>query len=297
MALRGRQIANTLDTRFAIASGTKGLTALTVAGLIAEGKLTLSTPVRSLLGTDLPLIDDGVTIEHLLGHRSGIGEYYDDDQGHINDYRPPAPAWDLIDTEDYVKVLEGHAQVFPPGSEFSYNNAGFVVLALIAERVSGTPFHQLVRERVCVPAGMPDTEFLRTDEPESRTALGYLNYDGVWRANTFHLPIRGNGDGGIYTTAADFRAFWPALFAGKIVPRSLAGEMVRPRSDVPQYSLRYGLGFWLHETKNIIFLEGYDPGVSFRSVHVAESNRTYTVISNYSEGAWPIARRLAELLD
>src|SRR5205809_778349 len=72
-AHRGREIGNTMDTRFAIASGTKGLTALTVAGLEADGKLTFSTTARSILGTDLPLIDDAVTISHLLGHRSGIG--------------------------------------------------------------------------------------------------------------------------------------------------------------------------------------------------------------------------------
>jgi CubicO group peptidase (beta-lactamase class C family) len=296
MAHRGWQIANTLDTRFAIASGTKGLTALSVVSLIAEGKLSLSTTARSVLGKDLPLIDDGVTIEHLMGNRSGIGEYYDDHSG-INDYQPSAPPFDLIDTEQYVKALDGHPQDFPPGEKFSYNNGGFVVLALIAERVSGTPFHELVRERVSRPAGMVDTEFLRSDEPGPRTALGYLNYDGLWRANTFHLPIRGNGDGGIHTTVADFSAFWPALFAGKIVPANLVAEMVRPHSDVPEYSLRYGLGFWLHETKNIVFLEGYDPGVSFRSVHSPETKRTYTVISNYSEGAWPVVQRLAALLD
>jgi CubicO group peptidase (beta-lactamase class C family) len=297
MAHRGLAIANTVDTRFAIASGTKGLTALTIASLIGEGKLSLSTTVRSVLGTDLPLIDDGVTIEHLLGHRSGIGEYYDDDHGEINDYHLPAPQFDLLDTEQYVKVLDGHPQAFPPGKKFSYNNGGFVVLALIAERVSGTPFHELVVERVCRPAGMVDTEFLRTDEPATRTALGYLNYSGVWRTNTFHLPIRGNGDGGIYTTVADFSAFWPALFAGEIVPTGLVNEMVRPHSDVPEYSLRYGLGFWLRETKNVVFLEGYDPGVSFRSVHIPETKRTYTVVSNYSEGAWPVAERLAEVLE
>ena len=48
------------------------------------------------------------------------------------------------------------------------------MLALIAERVSGVPFHELVIERVCVPAGMPDTEFLRSDKLPRRTALGYL---------------------------------------------------------------------------------------------------------------------------
>jgi CubicO group peptidase (beta-lactamase class C family) len=297
LAHRGLEIANTLDTRFAIASGTKGLTALTMMSLVVEGKLELATTARSVLGTDLPLIDDAVTVEHLLAHRSGIGDFYPDDHGDITAYPMPVAPQELADTEQYVKVLDGYPQEFPPGSRFSYNNGGFVVLALIAERVSGTPFHQLVVERVTEPAGMTGTTFLRSDEPRARAALGYLHIDGAWRTNVFHLPVRGSGDGGIYTTVSDFSKFWPTLFAGSIVPAAQVAQMVEPRSDVPEDSLRYGLGFWLHATKEIVMLEGYDPGVSFRSVHNPASGLTYTVISNSSEGAWPIVRRLAELLD
>ncbi|CAM4037768.1 serine hydrolase [Kibdelosporangium persicum] len=297
-AHRGLEIPNTLDTRFGIASGTKGLTALTVMSLIADGVLELSTTARSVLGADLPLIDDAVTVEHLLGHRSGIGDYYDENtHGDISDYLLPAPHHELLDTEQYVAVLDGHPQEFIPGTDFKYNNGGYVVLALIAERTSGTPFHTLVRERVCVPAGMTSTEFLRADEPGPRTALGYVHIDGVCRTNVFHLPIRGTGDGGIYSTAPDFTRFWPALHEGAIVPPDQVELMTRPRSDYPEQDLRYGLGFWLPAGKNTVMLEGYDVGVSFRSTHNPESGLTYTVISNDAEGAWPIARRLSEILD
>ena len=57
----------------------KGLTALAVVSLIDDGTLDLTTTARSVLGDDLPLIDDGVTIEHLLAHRSGIGDYFDEE--------------------------------------------------------------------------------------------------------------------------------------------------------------------------------------------------------------------------
>src|ERR671918_3118631 len=77
-AHRGYEIPNTVDTRFAIASGTKGLTALTVVSLVEDGLLELSTTARSLLGDDLPLIGGDVTVEHLLAHRSGIGDYLDE---------------------------------------------------------------------------------------------------------------------------------------------------------------------------------------------------------------------------
>src|SRR6266508_2179418 len=71
LAHRGFEIPNAVDTRFGIASGAKGFTALAVVSLIEEGVLELSTPARSVLGSDLPVIDDGVTVEHLLSHRSG----------------------------------------------------------------------------------------------------------------------------------------------------------------------------------------------------------------------------------
>ena len=79
LADRAHEVPNTVDTQFAIASATKGLTALVVAGLVEDGSLDLSTTARSVLGQDLPLIRDDVTVEHLLAHRSGIGDYVDEE--------------------------------------------------------------------------------------------------------------------------------------------------------------------------------------------------------------------------
>lgn len=275
-------IPNEPDTRFAIASGTKGLTALAVVTLIEEGVLALDTPARWYLGDELPLIADDVTVEHLLAHRSGIGDYLDEDQDvDLNDYLLAVPAHRLDTTESYVTILDGLPAKFPAGGGFSYSNSGYVVLALIAERASGVPFHELVVERVCRRAGMNDTEFLRSDKLPGRTALGYLP-DG--RTNVFHLPVRGSGDGGIYTTVADVHALWAAFSAGRIVAPRWVDVMVRPRSE------HYGLGFWLDEGR--VRLEGMDAGVSFMSVHDFAGDRTWTVVSNTSAGAWPIARVL-----
>jgi CubicO group peptidase (beta-lactamase class C family) len=297
LADRARQIPNTTATRFAIASGTKGLTALTVVSLVHDHVLGMSTTARSVLGTDLPLIGDDVTIEDLLSHRSGIGDYLDEEAGYeVTDYVLPVPAHQLATTEQYLAVLDGHPAKFAPGERFSYCNSGYVVLALIAERASGVAFHQLVADRVCRPAGMADTGFLRSDELPAGTALGYLPLPGRSRTNVFHLPVRGSGDGGIYSTAGDITAFWESMFTGKIVPASWVAEMVYPRSDFPAQSKRYGLGFWLGRHSDTVILEGCDAGVSFRSVHDPGTALTCTVISNTSDGAWPVTRRLDQLL-
>jgi CubicO group peptidase (beta-lactamase class C family) len=298
LAHRGFEIPNTVGTQFAIASGTKALTAVAVASLIEAGSLDLSSTARSVLGQDLPLIGDDVTIEHLLSHRSGIGDYLDENAGlNVDDYLMPVPVHELATTEQYLAVLDGHRMKFAPAERFEYCNGGYVVLALIAERMSGVPFHELVRQRVCEPAGMRDTAFLRSDELPGRAALGYLAIDGVPRSNVFHVPVRGSGDGGIYSTVADISSFWSALFAGRIVSKEWVAELVRARSDVPRQSMRYGLGFWLHASSNIAILEGSDAGVSFRSGHDPRREITHTVISNTSDGAWPIARLLAERFD
>jgi CubicO group peptidase (beta-lactamase class C family) len=142
---------------------------------------------------------------------------------------------------------------------------------------------------------MPDTRFLRSDELPGRAAVGYLEVDGL-RTNIFHLPVRGSGDGGIYSTAADISSLWTAVFAGRVVSIDRITEMVRPHSDVPSESARYGLGFWLDQSSDAVELHGYDPGVSFRSVHDPRRRLTHTVLSNTTEGAWPITEHLDELL-
>jgi CubicO group peptidase (beta-lactamase class C family) len=296
LAHRGLGVPNTVETRFGLASGVKGMTALTVVSLIEEGRLELTTTARSVLGEDLPLIDDEVTIEHLLAHRSGIGDYFDEDVDRpITDHVLTVPVHELETTEQYVKVLDGYPPKFRPGERFSYCNGGYVVLALIAERSSGTSFHELVERRVSDPAGMGNTAFLRSDELPGSAAIGYLYAEGL-RSNLLHLPVRGSGDGGIYSTAADVYSLWEALFAGRIVSAEWVAEMVRPRSEGLSEERSYGMGFWLQESGDTVMLEGYDAGASFRTVHDRAVRVTHTVLSNTTEGAWSVTYRLDEIL-
>ena len=291
-AHRAYRVPMTLDTRLAVASGSKVFTALVVLSLAADGTLPLATRARDLLGDDLPLVDDRVSVEHLLAHRSGIGDYLDENAGHqMDDYVMPVPVHTLADSNDYLPVLDGHPQCFDPDARFAYNNAGFVVLAILAERATGAAFVDLVQQRVCRPAGMTDTAYLRSDQLPARTALNYLDADGD-RSNVLHLPVRGSGDGGAYTTVADIHRLWTALREGAILDQAMLAAAWRPRSDVPTEFSRYGLGFWLHATGPGVMFEGYDAGVSFRTVHDPDTGTTHTVIANWTDGAWPLTRAL-----
>ena len=296
MANRAYGVANTPQTKFALASGAKGFTALVAMSLIEEGRLTLDTTARSLLGADLPLIDDGVTVEHLLAHTSGIGDYLDEGaDGDILDYAMSIPVHLLSTPEAYLPVLDGFPSKSAPGEQWAYNNGAFVVLAVLIERASGSSYYDLVRDRVRAPAGLHDTEFLRSDQLDATAAVGYLHSEGL-QTNTLHMPVRGAGDGGIYSTLADMHAFWRAFFDGRIVSPSTVANMVRPRPTSDEEDDGYGLGFWLQPDSDGVKLAGYDPGVSFRTLHQPSTELVATVISNTADGVWPIARLLDGLI-
>jgi CubicO group peptidase (beta-lactamase class C family) len=295
LADRAHRIPVTSDTRFGIASGTKAFTALTVENLIADGTLDRTTPARSVLGADLPLIGGDVTIDHLLTHTSGIGDYVDEDviDASEDTYLLSVPVHRLDTTTGYLAALDGIPAKFPAGRRFAYCNSGYVVLALIAERVSGRSFPGLVGERVLGPAEMYSTAFLRMDALPGDAAIGYLQNG---RTNVLHLPVRGSGDGGAFTTAADLRRFWTALFAGRLLPLERVREMVRPRPGTGEGTLLNGVGFWADPRHGTAVLTGGDIGVSFFSVHAPRTRLTYSVLSNTGRGAGPMDRRLEQLL-
>ncbi|WP_157156984.1 serine hydrolase [Diaminobutyricimonas sp. LJ205] len=294
---RAHRVPMTPDARIGIASGGKGFTALAVMRLVEQGTLRLDQPARVLLGDDLPLIDDAVTIEHLLTHTSGIGDYLDEESDwEPSDHVLSLPAHTLTTAEAFLPMLDGHPQAFAPGERFAYCNGGYMVLAVLLERATGETYHQVVQRLVLEPAGLERTGFLPLNALPGDAALGYIDSEGDL-ANTLHLPVLGNGDGGIFTTAADLHRFWLALLEGRIVARATVDEMIRPRHDVPDERKRYGMGFWLHATHPALILEGYDAGTSFRSTHLVATQTTVSVLGNSSEGAWPVIGALAEAIN
>ncbi len=143
MADRAHGIPNTPQTQFGMASGSKTFTALAVLSLVADGTMALDDPVRRWLGADLPQIDDAVTVRHLLGHNSGVGEYLDDDAD-ADEYLLPGSMHTYTSPEDFLPVLDV-PMLAAPGSPFEYSNAGFVVLGLVAQRPARRPSATSIR--------------------------------------------------------------------------------------------------------------------------------------------------------
>lgn len=282
----------TIDTALATASGTKGFTALAVVSMIEEGRFGFDSRLVDLVGA-LPKVDEGVTVEHLLGHTSGVGDHLDEEVfDDPDDYVLDVPVHRLLGPEDYLLILNRLDQTDRPGTRFAYNNGGYLWLSLVIERMGEHGYHDEVRRRVFQPAGLTGTDFLRSDRLPADTALGYLT-DG--RTNVLHLPVIGTGDGGAYTTGPDMVRFWDAFLAGRIVGPDLVARMTSITHHEPPES--YGLGFWIGPGPDTVFLEGMDAGVSLRSgVHRASGLR-YCVIANNSSDVWPLARVIDRYLD
>lgn len=273
VADRTWSVANTPETRFGLASGAKTFTAITVLSLVGDGTLSLGTNARDLLGDDLPLIADDVTIDHLLTHRSGIGDYLDEE---IDALAPmTVPVQQLDSTPAYLAVLDGFPTKFPAGRRFSYCNGGFVVLALIAERASGRSFPELVSRRVFAPAGMTASSFPRSDALPPFSATGYKN-DG--RTNVFDLPVQGSGDGGAYSTNADLHRFWLALTGGRIIAPELVSLATASVTADTGDGMGYGRGIWLDGGD--LVLSGGDHGVTAVSRHDPRTGTTVTGLAN-----------------
>ena len=140
---------------------------------------------------------------------------------------------------------------------------------------------------------MVDTAFLRSDELPGRRRAGYLAVDGL-RTNVLHLPVRGCGDGGFYSTLPT-----SAPSGTRSSPDGSCRRRRWPRWCVPAATGRRSPSATAsastsHATGDAVWLEGYDAGVSFISLHQPSAGITYTVISNWSDGAWPIVRLLDE---
>ena len=287
---RAHGIATTVEHRFGIASGTKTLTALGVLSAVAEGLIDMDLPIRALLGDELPSVDDRVTVRNLLHHRSGIGDYFDENADPDKlDYAMSVPVHTLDGSVGYMAALAGYPQKFQPDTDFSYCNSGYVLLGVLLERTTGMPYAQAIAERVTGPAEMTRTEFLRMDSLPGDAAVGYLTDEGL-RTNVLHLPVVGLGDGGVFTTVEDVHRLWRAMADGRLGEDVLITMTTPPVTDA-----RYGMGMWLDAQPGQVTMEGMDAGVSFRSTRFPNGT-SFSVLSNTGEGAWPLAQFLADQL-
>jgi CubicO group peptidase (beta-lactamase class C family) len=276
------ELPNTTGTLFGIASGTKVFTALGVGVLVDQGALALDTTVGEIDGKYRGFVDEQATILHLLTHTSGIYDYYDEEIEHDFDHFSVEIPWCELETPlDYYPLFEGQAIKFRPGERYSYSNGGYVFLGMLIEKLTGMLYRDFIREQVLEPAGMQRSGFYALNDLPGNTANGYL--EDRRTTNIYQLPLRGGGDGGMYTTTDDLRAFWDSLFSFRILSEGLTGIYLDTHWRFDE-TRGYGCGLYKRLDDSVFSISGSDAGVGFASWRVPQGKLTVNVLSNVTNG-------------
>jgi D-alanyl-D-alanine carboxypeptidase len=284
------QVPATAETMYQLASVTKQFTATAVMMLVEEGKLTLATPLRSVL-PDVPDAWAGVTIAQLLTHTSGIPSYTSlPDFGTMmrKDFTPA----------ELIGLVRERPMDFAPGEKWRYNNSGYVLLGMIVEKVSGQPWGTFLDTRLFKPAGLPTARVNDLQAIVPHRAQGYLWTAGKLQHGDYVSPTQPYAAGALIVSVLDL-VKWdqalvkrpplsPASLAAMYAPAPLAGGKTHPYGfgwDVGPYRghARYGHG-------------GGIPGFSTYYARFVDDKLSIIVLANEgSGGAERIANGIAEV--
>ena len=235
---REKKIPVNLETRFRLGSMPKMFTSVAIAQLVEAGKLRFTDNLADVW-PDYPNKDvaQKVTIHHLLTHTSGLGDIF-------------GPAFfekkdALRDLADYLPLFVDKPLQFQPGSKWSYSNAGYIVLGLIVEKLSGQSYYDYVQQHIYEPAGMMNSgNTPKTEQPEN-LAIGYTKFRSAELAPNFEtLPYRGMSAGGGESNAGDLLRFASALRSYKLLSREMTELITTGKvEDQPGSGGKYAYGF------------------------------------------------------
>lgn len=283
LASKAYNVPNRIDTKFNLGSMNKMFTAVAIAQLVEQGKLSFEDTVGKIL-PDYPNkeVAEKVKIHHLLTHTSGLADYFTPKFFETTKQRFKA-------VNDYLPLFVDEPLLFQPGQRMSYSNAGFMLLGAIIEKVSGQDYFTYVREHIYKPAGMKDTDAYEMDHDTPNLAIGYTNEgeDGRFipgpRANNLYLHVvKGGPAGGGFSTAPDLLKFANALTGHKLLSPRYTDIVMTGKVDASP-GVKYGYGFFCSEVngKRRIGHSGGFPGINSElDIHL-DTGYTIIVMSNY----------------
>jgi D-alanyl-D-alanine carboxypeptidase len=275
-------VPNTNSTKYRVASITKAFTAVLILQLHEQGRLDLQKPIGAYLPEYAGEGRDKVSIHQLLNHTSGI-DNMDKVASLADAVANGLPPYQTPYTSDQIlaKFASGKL-VHPPGTAFDYNNADYIILGKLIERLYAKPYETVLKERILTPLGLSNTGMMRQHVVVKGLADTYFYRDDskILVPDLPGYPENWFAAGALYANARDILTFSNALFSGKLIrPASLA-LMTKPGLD------DYGYGVWSYEAKvggtvkHIVKRPGQMMGAQTQLYRYVEDDVTVIILSN-----------------
>jgi CubicO group peptidase (beta-lactamase class C family) len=281
------------DTRFHIGSMDKMFTAVAIAQLVEAGKMSWQdTLAKWVPEYPDPATAKAITVWELLHHTAGLGDFLVPE---LFEHREK-----FVDPADYLDLIARQPKVGKPGGDWSYSNAGYMLLGRIIENVSGENYSDYIQRHVFAPAHMHDSGFDSLDEIVPKLAVGYYHegaFSSVWKADWFRTLYQGGPAGGGYSNNADLLRFAKALREGRLVKPATLAKMFD--DEVPAGPGGYAAGFGdrLSHGQHIRGHAGGIEGTDANLAMVWESGAAVALTSNEGPAQnWLLAERIADLL-
>jgi CubicO group peptidase (beta-lactamase class C family) len=229
------KVRSTTRTNYRIASMTKQFTAMAILILAERKRLSLDDPL-TIFFPGFPAYGRQITVRHLLNHTSGLPEYFDLIPAATT---TPLKDWDVLN----LLKQQGHAD-FPPGSKFRYCNAGYALLALIVEEVSGESFSHFLKKNIFDPLRMIRTRFYaREDHSDPNRAYGYSRTEKGFERTDQSLTSSVLGDGSLYSSVEDLYKWDQALYTSRLVSSEMLKQAFTPGEGTGEAA--YGFGWFI----------------------------------------------------
>jgi CubicO group peptidase (beta-lactamase class C family) len=297
-------VVNEPNTRFNLGSMNKMFTAVAIAQLVEQHKLSFDDTLATVI-PDYPNRDVAakVTIHHLLTHTAGLGDFFGEKFDQVKE--------SLHTLQDYLELFVDEPLKFEPGERWEYSNAGFIVLGLVIEAVTGRDYFDHVRDAVFAPAGMTATDWFELDNHPRDVATGYtrdLPRDPADLTIEIALADRipnakfiepyGSSAGGGYSTVEDLLRFETALHGTTLLTANTVATMVEGKFDMPEPGVKYGYGFMDDRSgpTRIVGHSGGAPGIYGKLDMFWDLGATVAVLANYDDAAHLVSMKARRLL-
>jgi len=260
---------------FQIASVSKQFTAVAVMMLHEQGKLEYTDTIQKFI-PNFPY--KNITIKQLLSHRSGLPNYMYFSGKYWKKRR------DYLTNEQVLEQMIKYKPrpEFAPDKRYKYSNTGYVMLALIVERISGLPFHEFMEQHIFQPLGMNST-FIYNPENRKTNEYETKGYNKNRRKSYIDFLDGVVGDKGIYSTVEDMFLWDQALYSENIVTQSTLNEAFTPASYDYKRDNNYGYGFridTLSDGSKIVYHGGWWRGYNSLFVRRLDDHTTIIILCN-----------------